>query len=196
MDAQLLKTLQACADRGAIENLLGLYCRGIDRLDLDLLKSVYHPDAIDDHGLIRANGHEFAERIIELLGQVCVYTQHSVTHAVIEIDGERATSESQYFGFHTIAAEEASIASFFGPAYLEEQRQSGNLERRHEYLCGGRYLDVLHKRDGQWRIFLRTITNEWSVCRPESVVSDGIAAAVHVPGSRDRRDPVYHLLQG
>jgi hypothetical protein len=46
---------------------------------------------------------------------VCVYTQHSVTHAVIEIDGERATSEAQYFGFHTIAAEEASIASFFGP---------------------------------------------------------------------------------
>jgi hypothetical protein len=55
---------------------------------------------------------------------------------------------------------------------------------------------VLHKRDGQWRIFRRTITNEWSVCRPENVVSEGIAGGVYVPGSRDRRDPVYHLLQG
>lgn len=196
MDTQLLQALQACADRDAIENLLGLYCRGIDRLDLDLLKSVYHPDAIDDHGIISASGHEFAERIVALLGQVCVYSQHSVTHAVIEIDGECATSEAQYLGFHTIAAGEQSIEAFFGPTYLEQQRQAGNLERCHEYLCGGRYLDVLHKRDGQWRIYRRSMTNEWSVCRPQSAVSEGIAGAVHVPGSRDRSDPVYRLLQG
>ena len=27
------------------------YCRAVDRADRDLLVSVYHPDAIDDHGL-------------------------------------------------------------------------------------------------------------------------------------------------
>jgi len=46
------------SDREAIENLLGLYCRAIDRLDVELLKSVYHPDGIDDHGAISANAHE------------------------------------------------------------------------------------------------------------------------------------------
>jgi hypothetical protein len=61
MNEEQLKQLLACADRDAIENLLGLYCRAIDRLDLELLESVYHPDAVDDHGMIHASGHEFAE---------------------------------------------------------------------------------------------------------------------------------------
>lgn len=190
-----LKQIQACADRDAIENLLGLYCRAIDRLDLELLKSVYHPDALDDHGAIHASGHEFAETIIELLGKVCIYSMHSIAHAVIEIDGDTATSEATYFGFHTIDAGAQGIEAFFGPQYLEEQRQAGQLNRRHEYVCGGRYLDVLHKRDGVWRIFRRKMTNEWSVCRPQSSVREGIAGSVHVPGSRDRNDPVYRLLQ-
>jgi hypothetical protein len=196
MDEQLRQMVQTCADRNAIENLLGLYCRGIDRLDLELLKSVYHPDSIDDHGIISANGHEFAEQIVALLGQVCVYSQHSVTHAVIEVKGDVAFSEAQYVGFHTIGAGAESIEAFFGPTYLEEQRQAGKLDKRHEYLCGGRYLDVLHKRDGLWRIYRRKMTNEWAVCRPETAVREGIAGAVCVPGSRDRNDPVYRLMQG
>lgn len=196
MDESLRQMVQTCADRDAIENLLGLYCRGIDRLDLELLKSVYHVDAIDDHGIISANGHDFAEQIIPLLGKVCVYSQHSVTHAVIDIKGDQAFSEAQYIGFHTIEAGAESIEGFFGVQYLEQQRALGNLERRHEYVCGGRYIDVLHKRDGVWRIYRRKMTNEWAVCRPSSAVTEGIPGAVCVSGSRDRNDPVYRLLQG
>lgn len=196
MNEEQLKQLLACADRDAIENLLGLYCRAIDRLDLELLKSVYHPDAIDDHGMIHASGHEFAEQIIGVLSNVCVYSMHSITHAIIEVEGHTATSEASYFGFHTIDAGAQNIETFFGPRYLEEQRQAGRLQQRHEYVCGGRYLDVLHKRDGIWRILRRKMTNEWSLCRPESSVIEGIAGSVHVPGSRDHNDPVYRLLQG
>ena len=196
MNEEQLKRVLACADRDAIENLLGLYCRALDRLDLELLKSVYHPDSLDDHGMIHTSGYEFAESIVELLGNVCVYSMHSIAHAVIEIDGDTATSEATYFGLHTIDAGAENIEAFFGPRYLEEQRRAGLLQQRHEYFNGGRYLDVLHKRDGIWRIFRRKMTNEWSQCRPESSVNEGIAGSVHVPGSRDRSDPVYRLLQG
>lgn len=196
MSEQLLEQrLTALADRAEIENLLGIYCRAIDRLDMELLKTVYHPDAIDDHGAIVANAHDFAEQIIPILRQVCIYSQHAITHAVIDVDGDRAISEATYTGFHTIAADAEAIGNFFGPAYLAAQREAGTLQQTHEYICGGRYLDQLEKRAGVWRIAHRKMTNEWSISRASSVVTEGMAGAFASPGSRDGTDPVYALQQ-
>ncbi len=188
--------MTACADRAAIENVLGLYCRAVDRLDVELLKSVYHVDGVDDHGAICANAHEFSDRVVTLLQETCVSTLHTVTHSVIEVRGDRACSESYYLAVHTVAAGEGPIARFFGETYLQEQRAAGRLDQRHEYLCCGRYLDELHKRAGAWRIFRRKMTNEWGVCRPESTVTEGIPGAFTTTGSRDRQDPVYRLMLG
>jgi hypothetical protein len=198
LDAATLETLMAGAERAAIENVLGTYCRAIDRMDVQLLKSVYHPDGIDDHGAMCLNAHEFAEQIIQTLSQVCVYSMHTVTHAVIDVRGGVASSEAYYLGYHTVASGEEAIGRFFGPRYLQAQRDAGTLDQRHEYVCGGRYLDVLQKRDAVWRIFRRRITNEFSVCRPEATTSEGIPGMFSKPGSRDRTDPVYQLadLQG
>jgi hypothetical protein len=193
LNAAALDALMAATERPAIENVLGLYCRAIDRMDVELLKSVYHPDAIDDHGAMCLNAHEFADRIIQTLSQVCVYSMHTITHAVIDVRAGVASSEAYYLGYHTVASGEKAIGQFFGPRYLETQRRAGTLDQRHEYVCGGRYLDVLQKRDGIWRIFRRRITNEFSVCRPEATTSEGIPGMFFKPGSRDRADPVYLL---
>jgi hypothetical protein len=193
LNAATLETLMAGAERAAIENVLGTYCRAIDRMDVQLLKSVYHPDGIDDHGAMCLNAHEFAEQIIQTLSQVCVYSMHTVTHAVIDVRDGVASSEAYYLGYHTVASGEEAVGRFFGPRYLQAQRDAGMLDRRHEYVCGGRYLDVLQKRDGVWRIFRRRITNEFSVCRPEETTSEGIPGMFNKPGRRDRSDPVYQL---
>jgi SnoaL-like protein len=194
LDAATLQALMAGAERAAIENVLGLYCRAIDRLDVQLLKSVYHPDGIDDHGAMCLNAHEFAERIVETVAQLCVYSMHTVTHAVIDVGDGVARSEAYYLGYHTVASGEEAIGKFFGTRYLEAQRRAGMLDQRHEYICGGRYLDVFQKRDGVWRIFRRRITNEFSVSRPEATTSEGIPGMYFRPGSRDRADPVYQLV--
>ncbi len=196
MDAATLATLQKAADRGEIENLLGLYCRAIDRLDVHLLRSVYHPDAVDDHGAMKLNAHEFAGKIIEMLGAMCVHTIHTVTHSVIEIDGDRASSESYYLATHTIAAKDSAIEAWFGAAYLGAQRAAGTATLQHEYVCCGRYLDELERRDGRWRIGRRRITNEWGTSRPENRVTEGVPGAFTVTGRRDREDPVYAALIG
>jgi ketosteroid isomerase-like protein len=193
MDDRTLARLNEAADRAEIENLLGRYCRAIDRCDVELLRSVYHPDAVDDHGAMKLNAHEFAQQIVDMLGALCEHTINTVTHSVIEVRGDTATSESYYLATHSIAADEAAIEKWFGPAYLAAQRAAGTLSQRHEYVCIGRYLDELSRRDGAWRISRRRITNEWGSSRPESSVREGIPAAFAVTGRRDRQDPVYGL---
>lgn len=191
IDPQTLKSLVIAADRSAIQNVLGTYCRALDRLDLELLKNVYHPDGFDDHGSMKLNTHEFAEKIIERIRSTTIYGMHTITQTVIEVEGDRATSEAYYLGLHRIAPGEASIGQFFGPKYLNEARQRGTLDRCHEYLCGGRYLDVLHKRAGAWRIYRRRMTNEFTICRPESPCEEGTPAAFFTGSYRDRQDPLY-----
>lgn len=194
LDEPTLRTLTECADRAAIEKVLGLYCRAIDRLDVELLRSIYHADATDDHGAMHLPAHEFAPRIVEMLSRVCTYSMHTVTHAVVDLHGKQATSEAYYLGFHTIDGNETAVGEFFGAAYLEAQRAAGLARRPHEYVCGGRYLDLFEKRDGEWRILRRKITNEFSVCRPQSAVQEGMPASFYTPGTRDRNDPVYGLM--
>src|SRR5262245_17777267 len=53
VDAPAVRVL---LDKQAIQEVLARYCRGVDRADLELLRSVYHPDAIDNHGTFNGNG--------------------------------------------------------------------------------------------------------------------------------------------
>jgi hypothetical protein len=42
--------LQRLLDEAEIRDVHLRYCRGIDRMDFDLVRSCYHPDGIDRHG--------------------------------------------------------------------------------------------------------------------------------------------------
>ena len=59
-------TLQALADREAIRTLVYAYCRAVDRRDFDWLRTLYHPDAIDDHTpYFNGPASEFIDRLPE-----------------------------------------------------------------------------------------------------------------------------------
>ena len=188
------KLLELCNDRQEIQNVLGLYCRAIDRLDVELLKSIYHPDGADHHGPYAASAHDFADIIMARLREIVIYGFHTVTHSVIEVHGRFAEAESYYYGYHKIAPGYAAIENFFGKKYADEQVRNGKIGQAHEYLCAGRYLDVLEKRKGQWKILHRDITNEWGQCQPTNLSDEGEPGRFVLPGSRDRQDPVYGLL--
>ena len=55
-----LETLLAKQEIG---DVIYRYARGIDRLDFDLVRSCYHPDAVDDHGAFKGNVDEFIEML-------------------------------------------------------------------------------------------------------------------------------------
>ena len=52
--------IQELIDRQEIYDVLIRYCQGVDRCDVNLIKSVYHEDAQDGHGMFKGRGLDFA----------------------------------------------------------------------------------------------------------------------------------------
>jgi hypothetical protein len=182
--------------RHQIENTLGRYARGIDRLDLDVLKSAFHPDGTNHAYDGDANLHAWCDEIIPALRSLFSATMHHITHKSIEIRGDRAASESYFISWHLVEGDRAAVARFFGETYANEVEVAGHLQAGHEYMGCGRYLHEWERRDGVWRILQRTATLEWNhfsyrtVCGPGSLL-----ATIQPLEQRDRSDPVYALFE-
>ncbi|MGA1649630.1 MAG: nuclear transport factor 2 family protein, partial [Ilumatobacteraceae bacterium] len=73
-------------DRELIRDLVQRYARGVDRRDFDLVRSCYHPDAIDEHGPFRGDVDGFIVFLREQLARWSV-TQHVIGNSLIEFDG-------------------------------------------------------------------------------------------------------------
>lgn len=169
MTDELERMVRELHDKQAIRERINAYCRGIDRLDRALLLSVYHPDAIDDHGLFVGGPEAFADWAFALHGQFHATHQHIVTNHSCELDGDIAHTET-YWLFACI------------------NREGGTLN-----IGGGRYIDRFEKRDGQWKIAARRCVREWSGVPGEVWLSEAARAAMEKGGgvARDRSDCSY-----
>lgn len=182
--------LQALIDRQAIEEKVRLYCRAIDRLDIELLRSVYWPEGTDDHGSFIGNAYEFAEFIMIDLKKRVIDGMHAIMHTVIELDGNVATAESYYWAYQLTPGGREAVTEFFGESYAA--RHADRIDDPQDFYCGGRYIDLFEKRGQEWRILKRKITNEWNDVRPsDRITSEGAIAHFNLPGRRDRQDYVY-----
>jgi hypothetical protein len=161
--------LQHLVDEAAIKRVHIRYCRAVDRMDWDLLRSCYHPGAVDDHGSFRGGVEEF---IGWLAGQLphLVSTMHFTGNQLVEIDGDRAWMESYTRAYHRIPATAGAPAA--------------------DLVLNVRYVDRLEKRDGEWRIVDRVLVHDSERFDPVQ----GLAAefgADQAAGTRDRTDPSY-----
>ena len=159
-------------DREAIREVIHRYCQAVDRCDLAMLKSCYHPDGFDDHGFFAGNAHEFAEYVIPVLEQIDS-SVHAITNTRIEIQGERAACQSQWSVIHRL------------------RREKGFADFWHQ----GRYLDVFEKRDGEWRILHRVLANDFDRWIETIDVATLVSAAApqnaSLRGCRGTDDPSY-----
>lgn len=161
--------LARAADQQEISDVIYRYCRGIDRCDFDLVRSCYHPDAIDDHGDFRGGVEDFVAYVQKGLPRF-ERTMHFIGNLLVEPDGDTARVESYIVAYHRL-------------------RQSRTKPER-DYTVGLRYVDDFERRDGEWRIAARVCTFEWS--RIDPVAPDGwIPAETATIGTRDRSDAVY-----
>ena len=135
------------ADERAIVTLYSHYCNAVDRRDRRLLRSVYWPDARDDHGLFAGSRDQFVSWLFPYLRQTFSSIQHCVQYPVITFRQDRAFS---LCGFHTAAI-------------LKTQEQGG------VRLAYGRYLDALERRRGKWRISSRVVVYDLILRLPGAV---------------------------
>lgn len=161
------------ADRLAIADLLALYCRGIDRLDRDLVRSCFHPDATDTHGSFHGTIDEFLAWSFRLLERYDA-TMHLIANHHVT------------FGSSAVAGAET-----YGIAF----HRSADPDPRRNLTVGFRYLDRLERRDdGPWRIASRVATTEWvRAAVPDESWPIPADSAV---GRRDGEDPLHALLAG
>jgi hypothetical protein len=187
--------LQALWDRQAIEHILTTYARAIDRLDVELLKSLYHPGALDTHASFKGSAEEFADFAIDYLRREFTATMHHITHSNINVYGDAAATESYFYAYHRFEGNFDRVSEFFGKAYAQRCRSDGTLDDGHEFICGGRYIDLFTKRNGEWRIADREITVEWNHVRPASKSEPGSFIANNTaPPGRDRDDIIYRFI--
>lgn len=159
------------ADRQAISDLLLTYCRGIDRLDRELVASCFHNDATDTHGSFQGTIDEFIDWAFGLLTKYDA-TMHMVANHLATIHGDAAVAETYGIAYH----------------------RSSDGEPRRNLTVGFRYLDRLERRnDGPWRIARRIATTEWVNAPGDG--SEWPIPADSAVGKRDRTDPLYQLLE-
>ena len=125
------------ADREAIRDCLYRYSRGIDRCDMELLRSAYWPDAIDDHTGFRGTRDEFVAWAHPKL-QSMEQNVHMIGNILIQLDGASAAVESYLWSVSVIPGE----------------------RRQATFVCG-RYLDRFERRADEWRIANRLVVHDW-----------------------------------
>jgi hypothetical protein len=160
-------TLQRLLDERAIHRRLTDYCRGVDRCDAELIASVYHPDARDDHGSFVGLGVDFAAYVVERLGAGYDATLHNIGNTTIDfVDDDTAHVETYVHAVH--------------------RRQAG--EGQEIVSFGGRYVDRFERRDGEWRIADRVVVHEWNRVEP---TTPAYPPGYFREGERSRDDRSY-----
>lgn len=137
--------LQLLIDKQEIFELSARYMRGLDRLDLVLLKSVYWPDATDARGFIDGNAHDFCQFAIDLLAAHHA-NHHMIGQALIDVEGDTAFGEIYFQAFHRVVENGA--------------------ER--DFWVIGRYIDRYERRYGVWKIAHRAELNDSCANHPAS----------------------------
>ena len=161
---------EALAHREAIRDILYTHSRGLDRLDADLLKHAYWPDAQVDYGAFKGSAHQFADIISPALSSQFELTQHLLGQTLVEMNGDKANTETYVYARHLLLGAEQELA------------------------FAGRYLDKLEYRDGLWKIFHRRVVMDWSHRVSVDDERSGDAFGALSNGSQGESDPSYDLF--
>jgi len=164
--------LRRLVDAEAIRDVVRRYCRGIDRMDLALVRSCYHPDAVDDHGTFVGSVDEYLAWVERLLARYDA-TFHLVANQLVEVDGDVARCETYGVAHH----------------------RSSDPDPKLNLTIGFRFLDRFERRDATgWRIARRVATTEW-VQQVTAAQTWPIPEDITV-GRRGPDDPLYAVAPG
>ena len=126
--------VQQLLDKQEIAELSHNYMRALDRLDRELMLSVFHPDATTDYGFFKGSGPEFVDYAQNALKDH-ISNQHMIGQILIDLEGDIAFGEVYYQAFHRFLVDDVETDLF----------------------VAGRYVDRYERRDGAWKIAKRNV---------------------------------------
>lgn len=170
--------IQRMRDECEIKEKLLKYCRGVDRRDYELVRSVYHSDAIDMHGGYNggidglldwmAKRHETVEQSMHLLG-----------NCLIEWVEGGATVETYCVTYQRVGSVGSAAEAGF---------QTGGPRVQTQVRC--RYVDKFTWREGEWRIQNRVVVYE-SLVMEEYLSNESAFSPSMKVATRGPDDPLY-----
>lgn len=184
--------LQELWDKQSITEVIATYARALDRLDEDMLRSVFHPDSQHAHGFVGPSSDpslpskpgaplDFVAYAFDVLNTF-TRSHHQLGNILIDLDGDNAYSETYFSAYHRMRAKGDPAAA--DNAYDTEM----------DFLVGGRYIDRFQRRDGTWKISHRTGLTEW--IRIEPPATQGFYdIPAELLGRRDSTDLVYLMRE-
>ncbi len=177
MTPDLEAQLQGLLDKQAIYELLFAYCNAADRHDNEKMRSLYHPDALDDHAsFFKGLAMDFIDKLPEIQAPMEIL-HHNVTTVNLKLNGDHAEGEVYIIAFHKIRTDNGAI----------------------DLLIGGRYFDKYEKREGVWKFSHRAVVADWANLHNPSIVNldNSIIAGAYIgkPGSADPSYGFFSQLQ-
>lgn len=162
---------QTVMDRMEITDLLGRYCRGLDRVDEETLRSIYHEDAIEDRGegLFIGNAQDWVGWTLSVLPAFKL-TQHCIMNVLIDVQGNIAFGETYFQAYHRFGDAEVNEVHDTPAAQAQGPKSIAWPEGPTELILAGRYLDRFERRAGEWKISYRKMVCDW--CRTQPVADN------------------------
>jgi SnoaL-like domain len=163
-----VEKLEILLHREEILDCLTRFSRGMDRFDRELFLSAFHADATIAAGEFVGGPADLYAWASAMHEQGQIATSHNLLNHTCDIAGDTAHTETYYL-------------------FVGRNRDDTN------WIAGGRYLDRLERREGAWRIALRTNAIEWSGLVPTLPIPYADVPDIHLNGtpSRSREDPSY-----
>jgi SnoaL-like domain len=152
----------------AITEVLYRYCRGLDRMDRDLVLTVWHEGAPARYDMMfDGTGQGFIDWVWPI-HETFFRHSHQITNILIDVDGDRAVSEA----YVTVAL-----------------RSLPGGDRIVDMISRGRYLDRWSKRDGRWaiddRVYVTDLQSQEEMALTEMTDTSTTASR------RDGQDPSF-----
>lgn len=130
--------LTTIADRMEIADLLVRYCRGLDRMELDDVASLFTEDCVVSYGpdpALNSAGRAGLRRDLERLWR-WRRTSHHLSNVEVVVNGDIAFARSYVIGWHERA--DGSTATIYGTYEDELRRENGRwlIGRRTQFMNG------------------------------------------------------------
>jgi hypothetical protein len=160
--------IDALLDKQDIMDCLARFSRGMDRFDRDIYMSAFHDDAEMAAGPFVGSAADCWDWAVPMHETGQIVTHHALLQTTIDLNGDTAHTETYY-------------------QFVGRNRDESI------WVAGGRYVDRLEKRAGQWKIALRTNIIEWCTLPPALPIpfADVPDIAVNGISSRSKEDPSY-----